>query len=98
MWLHPDIGITLARVSSKNSRHYTASKFDAEDNGMLKFAAQKIAEGYDVVIMGHRHQPTIKEIGTGFYINLGDWITNNTYAQIGSGKIELKQWSREKKQ
>ncbi|MBI4548178.1 MAG: UDP-2,3-diacylglucosamine diphosphatase [Ignavibacteriae bacterium] len=90
--LHPDIGITLARSSSKKSRRYTLTKNNADDNGMLKFARQKIQEGFDVVIMGHCHQPMMKELGTGLYINLGDWIAHHTYAQIGNGKIELNVW------
>ena len=92
--LHPDIGIALARSSSKKSRHHTSTKNNARDDGMLKFAHQKIQEGFDIVIMGHSHSPGVKEIGTGLYINLGDWITHHTYAQIGNGKVELKQWQQ----
>ena len=92
-WLHPDIGITLARLSSKKSRHYTSTKNYGDEDGMLALAKQKIDEGYDIIIMGHRHQPIRKEIGKGLYINLGDWITHNTYAEIESGQIELKKWN-----
>ncbi len=91
-WLHPDIGVALARSSSKKSRYYTATKDYGEQDSMLKFAQQKINAGYDIVIMGHRHQPLAREIGKGTYINLGDWITHNSYAELHSGQIILKYW------
>ncbi len=92
-WLHPDIGIALARSTSRRSRHYTSTKDYGEKDSMLVFARSKIAEGYDVVVMGHRHQPTRKEVGNGIYINLGDWITHNTYAEFHGGQITLKYWN-----
>lgn len=91
-WLHPDIGITIARSSSRRSRHYTSGKDYGMEDGMLAFARQKIEEGFDIVIMGHRHRPVCTEIGNGVYINLGDWIEHNTYAELAGGTIELKQW------
>jgi len=70
-----------------------AFKDYGEKDSMLVFARSKIAEGYDVVVMGHRHQPTRKEVGNGIYINLGDWITHNTYAEFHGGQITLKYWN-----
>jgi UDP-2,3-diacylglucosamine hydrolase len=91
--LHPDIGITLAKKTSKKSRHYTSTKDYGEEDGMIKFASAKIQEGYDIVLMGHRHQPVCKEIGKGIYINLGDWMSHFTYAEFTDDTIELKRWN-----
>jgi UDP-2,3-diacylglucosamine hydrolase len=91
-WLHPDLGIPLARMTSKKSRHYTAQKDYGEQDGMLLFAKSKIEEGFDVVIMGHRHKALKKPIGTGTYINLGDWITHCTYAELSPEGVFLKEW------
>ena len=91
-WLHPDIGVTLARSSSQKSRHYTSGKDYGEHDGMVHYATSKINEGYDIVIMGHRHQPAFQQIGKGLYINLGDWIHHNTYAEMEHGVIQLKEW------
>ena len=96
-WLHPDLGITLARSSSRKSRHYTSTKDYGEQDGMVLFAKKKIEEGYDVVIMGHRHRPLYKELGSGVYINLGDWISHNSYAEIHNGQISLKYWKPEQR-
>jgi len=91
-WLHPDIGLKIARSSSKTSRQYTAQKHYGEEDGMRKFAQGKIDEGYDMVIMGHRHQPTNLQIKNGVYINLGDWISHNTYAKLDAQQITLNTW------
>jgi UDP-2,3-diacylglucosamine hydrolase len=92
-WLHPDIGVRLARGSSRTSRGYTSNKHYGEEEGMIREATKKIAEGFDIVIMGHRHKPNAVTLGTGTYINLGDWIEFNTYAELSSGVIKLKAWS-----
>ncbi len=93
-WLHPDLGLRFARRSSKASRTYSAGKHYGEEDGMLKYARRKIEEGCDYVIMGHRHEPACVQIGSGYYLNLGDWISHNTYAEFGEGKISLKEWKQ----
>lgn len=91
-WVHPDITAGIARWSSRTSRDYTSGrKFEATD--MIDFAARKITAGYDFVIMGHNHRSLCKRIGKGTYVNLGDWITENTYAVFDGKKLELKKWS-----
>jgi UDP-2,3-diacylglucosamine hydrolase len=91
-WLHPDIGVRLARGSSRTSREYTSTKDYGEEEGMVREAEKKIREGFDIVIMGHRHKPNVVTIGHGVYINLGDWITHRTYAELSNGTIVLKTW------
>ncbi|MFA6456841.1 MAG: UDP-2,3-diacylglucosamine diphosphatase [Bacteroidota bacterium] len=92
---HPDWTAPIARGSSKTSREYTGHKDFGETDGMVKFAGEKIAEGYDVVIMGHRHTPMEKSIGSGLYLNLGDWISHNTYAEFDGKKIVMNVWNGE---
>jgi UDP-2,3-diacylglucosamine hydrolase len=91
-WIHPDIGLKLARSSSRTSRRYSGKKHFGEEDGMLKFAQDKIAEGYNYVIMGHRHSPIITAVVSGTYINLGDWIEHMTYAVLEDGAIKLDKW------
>jgi len=92
-WIHPDVGLALARSSSERSRRHTAAKEYGERDGMARYAEERIAEGYDIVVMGHRHKPSRVESGKGVYINLGDWITFNTYAVMEGGQIALKEWT-----
>jgi UDP-2,3-diacylglucosamine hydrolase len=92
--LPPDWTAPIARGSSKKSRAYTAGKEYGEADGMALFAKEKILkEGYDFVIMGHRHVPQVEAIGGGLYINLGDWISSNTYAEYDGAALELKTWT-----
>lgn len=91
--LHPGITAPIAKGSSRSSRAYTANKDYGETDGMILFATEKIREGYDVVMMGHRHDPLFRTIDKGTYINLGDWITHSTYAEFNGTTIELKTWT-----
>ncbi|MDH7515574.1 MAG: UDP-2,3-diacylglucosamine diphosphatase [Bacteroidota bacterium] len=88
-WLHPDIGFAVARIASRSSRAYTASKEYGAEDGMLEEARKRIAEGADFVVMGHRHRPEMVRIANGVYVNLGDWITHFTYAVYREGRMEL---------
>lgn len=90
--LHPDWTAPLAQGSSKTSRRYTGNKDFGENDGMIKFAEEKISSGYDIVIMGHRHTPSEHRSTNGVYINLGDWITHHSYAEFDGKTIELKKW------
>lgn len=90
--LHPDIGITIAKMSSRKSRDYTSTKHYGEEDGLKAFAARKIDEGVDYVIMGHQHKPLLTPIGKGTYVNLGDWITHCTYAEFTKHSLKLKTW------
>lgn len=94
--IHPDIGIWLAEGSSKKSRMHTEDRVHG-GGGMKEFAEKKIGEGFDYVIMGHVHKPSVTEINagshTGTYVTLGDWIKNFTYGEYSAGKFELKKWS-----
>lgn len=93
-WLHPDLGVKLARFSSKKSRDYTSQKDYGEGDGMKRFANQRIGEGYQYVIMGHNHKPVLERIGNGYYVNLGDWISHYTYGVYDGNKFELLEWKR----
>ena len=59
---------------------------------MIACARKHIARGVDIVMMGHRHKPCLLPIDHGIYINLGDWITYNTYAELNDGTLQLKSW------
>jgi UDP-2,3-diacylglucosamine hydrolase len=64
---------------------------------MVQFAGRKIQEGFDFVIMGHNHVSSYQKIGSGIYINLGDWIFQNTYAVYNGKTLELKTWREPRK-
>jgi len=90
--VHPDIAGRIARWSSQTSRRYTSER-SYEGNGMVEFAKHKITEGFDFVVMGHNHVPSRQTLGKGVYVNLGDWIFQNTYAVFDGKNLELKKWN-----
>ena len=87
--IHPDCGIHLASTSSKKSRRYTDSKRYGKTEGMEEFAQMKINEGFDYVIMGHRHRAIEINFGKGTYINLGEWMRKPHYAVFDGEELKL---------
>ena len=92
--LHPDFGIGLARYWSGKSRVATENlKFQGEDKeAQIIYAKERLSkEHFDYFIFGHRHIPLdIKLNENSRFINLGDWIINNSYAVFDGNDIELK--------
>jgi UDP-2,3-diacylglucosamine hydrolase len=72
--LHPDIGIGMAARTSHGSRHYTTDKDYGDEDGLRSFAMERLASGYDVVVMGHRHHAVQEQTDDGLYVNLGHWL------------------------
>ena len=94
--LHPDFASRLARGSSQASRKHVGKR-TFEEHDMVEFAERKIQDGFDYVVMGHNHVPHRRNIEGGVYVNLGDWITEHTYAVFDGKKLELKEWKATKK-
>lgn len=94
--LHPDLALGLGSMLSRSSRErkdppVVRSKKNA---GLQRFASTMIRQSKaDYVIMGHSHNPMVKEIGTGLYANSGDWISHHSYIEISSGTLSVQQYS-----
>ena len=90
-WLHPDWGIPFAKFVSGSSRKYTNQlNLERDESDYIEFAEQKFSEGYDYVMMGHRHNPLKHDKDGHTYINLGDWITLFSYAVFDGNKLDLR--------
>jgi len=95
IWLYqkrpPDWAIPLAKFVSGSSRKHTSKREDSFAGDYETYAKQKLADnGYDVVAIGHVHQPVIIKYDDGTYVNSGDFIDHFSYVKISSGEIELK--------
>ncbi len=88
--LHPSIGIRLAKGTSETSRKHTSVKDYSEKDGLRDRALEMLENGFDYVVMGHRHRPVMIEHSGGYYINLGDWIDHFSYGIYEIGNFELK--------
>lgn len=98
-WLHPNIGMAIAEMWSKNSRIANNKKeeFKSEDEEWLVgFSKEKLeTEHFDYFVYGHRHLPLSIDLGEGsLYINLGEWINYNSYAVFDGKHLELKYWGK----
>ncbi len=89
--LSPDFGIPLASYMSQTS-HNLQEHVEKWAEEYRDFAASKLAEGYDVVLMGHTHRPKLEKLEGKIFINLGDWMTHFTYCQIDEAGAQLKHW------
>jgi UDP-2,3-diacylglucosamine hydrolase len=97
-WLHPDIGISLAHYWSQSSRFASGVmeeyKGDANEWLLIYAKEQEALKHHDFYIFGHRHLPldiTINEKSR--YINLGDWLTYNSYAVFDGNILQLKSFT-----
>ena len=97
-WLHPDLGVRLGQYLSKKNKLISGEedvKFLGEDKEWLVTYSQKKLkeEHFDYFVFGHRHLPLEIELNQNSkYINLGDWITHNTYAVFDGTTLKLKTW------
>ena len=97
-WLHPDLGVRLGQYLSKKNKLISGEedvKFLGEDKEWLvTYSQKKLKEEYfDYFVFGHRHLPLEIELNQNSkYINLGDWITHNTYAVFDGTTLTLKTW------
>jgi UDP-2,3-diacylglucosamine hydrolase len=86
------MGNGIAVMVSKMSRAKSNRAVPRMTEGLLRYAMLRFKEGYDIVVCGHIHNPTvIKEDGRIFCL-LGDWMTHFTYARMREGNLELLRW------
>ena len=95
--IHPNLGISIARSWSKHSRDNGDDEVfkGIKNEWLVQYCKEMLKkEEFDYFIFGHRHLPLqIKLNDKCTYINLGDWITNFTYAIFDGEKLELKKLS-----
>jgi len=91
--IHPDMGIRLANFWSKSSRNSQEEAImeSPEKEWLYQYAQEKLkVQHYDYFVFGHRHLPLNLELNNqSKYINLGDWISNFSYAKFDGEKLEL---------
>jgi UDP-2,3-diacylglucosamine hydrolase len=97
--LHPSVGMGVANYFSHKSKDKAAKNdqiFLGADKEWLAIFCKEVLqkEHFDFFIFGHRHLPLDLTIANNSrYINLGDWITNFTYATFDGNHAQLHQWS-----
>jgi UDP-2,3-diacylglucosamine hydrolase len=97
--IHPNLGIGIAHYWSKQSRIGNLKreeKFRGNENEFLLTycKVQEKMKHHDYYIFGHRHLPldlTVSENSR--YINLGEWVHFNTYAEFDGKQLTLNTFS-----
>jgi UDP-2,3-diacylglucosamine hydrolase len=94
-FFHPSIGISLANWFSHRSKqnHFEENvNYLGDDKEFhILFAKEYLKQHpIDFFILAHRHLPMDKIIGSAHVINLGDWMSYNTYVVFDGEKAELK--------
>jgi UDP-2,3-diacylglucosamine pyrophosphatase LpxH len=51
-----------------------------------------LERGFDAVVFGHTHVAEVVDFPSGRYVNSGDWLRGQTYADIDHGDVTLKTW------
>ena len=94
--IHPNAGIGLAQFWSNRSRISNNNKVEDTFKGDKEYLLQYCRDveketHHDYYVFGHRHLPLNVEINPkSRYINLGEWVTQNTYAVYDGHMLDLK--------
>ncbi len=95
--IHPNFGMGMAHYWSHKSRASNGGeneeKFVSIDNEWLAIYAKEILQKqhFDYFIFGHRHLPlNLQLTDKSTYINLGEWVTYNSYAVFDGNDLQLK--------
>ena len=93
--LHPNFAMSFANNWSVSRKYSQREVKSFGENELLVKHSRIIleTEDFNYFIYGHRHLPeTIKLNENSIYINIGDWLTNFTYAQFNGKNLELKKY------
>ncbi len=91
--IHPDCGFAIGRLVSRMSRrHGKPTAWDPRET-YQELAFSLLDDGYDIVVFGHIHCPTLQHRGEKVYINLGDWLRHDTYGVLRDGRMSLEKYA-----
>jgi UDP-2,3-diacylglucosamine hydrolase len=88
--IHPDLGILLATMSSRLSRHSSAPDPGIAERAFREVAAPAFAAGHDVVVLGHLHVPVLREEGGKAMVILGAWFNDSRVLRVEGGRLGLE--------
>lgn len=95
--IHPNFGVGLANFWSQKSRdsqkQYHYRWFGPEKEWLAQYANEQLKEEYyDYFVFGHRHLPIdfILNNKKSRYINLGEWLSQYSYAVFDGNDIQVK--------
>lgn len=98
--VHPDVGIWIAKEWSKRSRIANVNKGEErflgeEHEWLFQYCLEVEKEQhFDFYIFGHRHLTLDLRVNErSRYINLGEWVSQQTFATYDGNEMEVKRFS-----
>ncbi|WP_425390399.1 UDP-2,3-diacylglucosamine diphosphatase [Ekhidna sp.] len=93
-WIHPDVGIAIAKYWSNKSRTSTTDeRFEGVEKERLLSYCKAVEQSlhHDYYVFGHRHLPLELAVNdNSTYFNLGEWITQCNYLEFDGHQALLK--------
>ena len=97
-WIHPDLGMRLARAVSRTETRETDASMQGRAKFLREWGVAQLEADSDLryVVCGHSHIPEILDAGRGrYYMNAGDWISHYTYIRVMPGEAPvLDRWDQ----
>lgn len=90
----PRSGAAIARWASGMSE-VTEERIDRATPAMHDFLEHKLAEGYDVAIVGHIHRQMVWKYGGGTAVVIGDWMKRRSAIELTEDGIRPLRWTAE---
>lgn len=100
--LHPDTGVGVAgyfsRLGPKHEPGEEEQFLGPEKEWLVQFSLDKLKHGHiDYFIFGHRHIAIEYPLSPdSLYVNLGDWIRYDSYAEFDGSRLQLKYYKATK--
>ncbi len=76
-WLRRKLGLSYWSLSA-NVKKRVKQAVNFISNFELAIVHECEKQGYDAILCGHIHQPTVKQLGAITYYNTGDWVESCT--------------------
>jgi len=93
-FLHPDLGISLARFWSGKSRGATAQELylGDEKEWLLCFCRDYLSKHHaDYFVFGHRHLRLDIPVGSARYLNLGEWFHGARCLEFNGNELSWRE-------
>ncbi len=88
----------IASSLSRHSREVWTKKRTMPAHVLDEYIEEKAAQGFDVVIAAHFHEPVIREYTFNgkkiAYINTGNWFDTYSYVVLKDGKFDLRYYGK----
>lgn len=88
----PATGASIARWASSLSE-ITDERIRAATPAMKGFLESKLAEGYDVALVGHIHKQMVWKSGGGTAVVVGDWMKHRSVVELTEDRLRLLSWA-----